>query len=286
MKRNRDRYRKPGELLQVLRTITILLIVGLWTLGPLAWIVITSIKPAGTEYRIPVEYWSARPTIENFQTVLGPRFEIQRAIVNSMIVSSSAMLLTLCLSTMAAYAIARLRFRWHMHSLLVLQLAGMVPPIAVIAPTFLILRSLGLLQTYAAMILPNMAYGIPLASYLIASYFHTVPFELEDAARIDGAGSLRTLFSVILPVAAPGMVAAGILVFLGSWGEFMLANTVSLGSAAVRTAPVAIMTLSKAFQLQWSWVAAGILLTLLPLLAAAMIFQRLIVQGFASSSPR
>lgn len=285
MKAGRDRYIKRGESLQLLRTVCILVIVGLWTLGPLAWLAITSIKPAGTEYRIPVEYWSDRPTIENFLTVLGPRFGIQRAIVNSMIVSASAMLLTLFLSTMAAYAIARLRFRWHLHSLIGLQLAGMVPPIAVIAPTFLILRSLGLLQTYAAMILPNMAYGVPLASYLIASYFHTVSFDLEDAARIDGAGSLRILYSVILPVAAPGMVAAGILVFLGSWGEFMLANTVSLGSAAVRTAPVAIMSLSKAFHLQWSWVAAGILLTILPILAAAMLFQRLIVQGFSSSGP-
>jgi len=143
-----------------------------------------------------------------------------------------------------------------------------------------------MLQTYSAMILPNMAYGIPLASFLIASYFNNVPFELEDSAKMDGAGTLTTLFRVILPVALPGIVSAGILVFLGSWGEFMLANTVSLGSAEVQTIPVAIASLTRAFNLQWSWVAAGIMVSLVPIIALVLFLQKHIVEGLSAGSNR
>ncbi len=264
----------------------ILLVVALWSLAPLAWIGLTSIKPQGTEYRIPVEYWPDEPTLENYRVVLGERFRIQRSVFNSVVVSSGAVAGTLLLSTLSAYAIARMRFRFRFHSLYAMQIAGMIPPIVVIAPTFVLLRSLGLIRTYWAMILPNMVYAVPLSSFLIASYFSNVPFELEDAARIDGAGTLRTIFHVVFPVAAPGMFSAGVLAFLGSWGEFMLANTVSIGSARVETVPVAVLSLSRAFELQWSWVAAGTVVTLVPVILAVLVFQRTIVDGLTAGSLR
>jgi len=254
----------------------------MWCLAPLVWIAITSIKPQGTEYNIPVEYWPENPTLENYRTVLSERFVVQRSILNSMVVSTGALVGTLVLSTLSAYAIARLRFRFRWTTLYAMQIAGMIPPIVVIAPTFVLLRSLGLLRTYWAMILPNMVYAVPLSSFLIASYFANVPFELEDAAKIDGAGTLRTIVRVIVPVAAPGIFSAGVLAFLGSWGEFMLANTVSIGSQEVETVPVAILSLSQAFNLQWSWVAAGTLLTLIPIVAAVLIFQRVVVSGLST----
>lgn len=264
----------------------ILLVAALWSLAPLAWLGITSIKPQGTEYRIPVEYWPEHPTLENYRTVLGDRFRIQRAVWSSVVVSTTAAIGTLVLSSLSAYAIARLRFRFRFHSLYAMQIAGMIPPIVVIAPTFVLLRSLGLIRTYWAMIIPNMVYAVPLSSFLIASYFANVPFELEDAAKIDGAGTLRTIFSVILPVAAPGLFSAGVLAFLGSWGEFMLANTVSIGSAKVETVPVVVLSLSRAFELQWTWVAAGTVVTLVPVIAAVLLFQRSVVQGLSAGSLR
>jgi multiple sugar transport system permease protein len=144
------------------------------------------------------------------------------------------------------------------------------------------MRSLGLLRTYWAMILPNMVYALPLSSFLIASYFANIPFELEDAAKIDGAGTLKTIFRIILPIAAPGIFSAGVLAFLGSWGEFMLANTVSIGSSAVETVPVVIQSLSRAFNLQWAWVAAGTVVTIMPVLIAVLIFQRVVVTGLSA----
>ncbi|TVR66609.1 MAG: carbohydrate ABC transporter permease [Spirochaetaceae bacterium] len=260
----------------------IVALIGLWCLFPLAWIAVTSIKPLGTEYRIPVEYWPRNPTLDNYRTVLGERFTIQRAVFNSLVVSTGAVAGTLLLATLSAYAIARMRFRYRFHTLYAMQIAGMIPPIVVIAPTFVLMRSLGLLRTYWAMILPNTIYALPLSSFLIASYFANVPFELEDAAKIDGAGTLTTVFRVILPVAAPGIFSAGVLAFLGSWGEFMLANTVSIGSAAVETVPVAVLSLSRAFDLQWAWVSAGTMISILPIILAVLLLQRVVVTGLSA----
>lgn len=273
----RQRLHRTGSWL-------ILLAIALWCLAPLVWLGITSIKPQGTEYRIPVEYWPQRPTLENYRTVTGERFGVQRSILNSFVVSSGALAGTLLLATLAAYAIARLRFRFRWATLYALQMAGMVPPIVVIAPTFVLLRWLGLIRTYWAMIIPNMFYAVPLASFLIASYFANVPYELEDAAKIDGAGTLRTIFRVVLPVAAPGIFSAGVLAFLGSWGEFMLANTVSVGARNVQTVPVAILGLSQAFELQWSWVAAGTILTLVPIILGVLVLQRVVVTGLSAGA--
>ncbi len=277
---------RRNRTVHVVISIVIFAVIAFWCLSPMAWIGITSLKPAGTEFRIPVEYWPENPTLENYRTVIGERFGILRSVVNSIVVSSGALVGTLILATLSAYAIARLRFRHRWTTLYGLQIAGMIPPIVVIAPTFVLLRSLGLIRTYWAMILPNMIYAIPLSSFLIASYFANVPFELEDAASIDGAGSLRTIFQVVLPVAAPGIFSAGVLAFLGSWGEFMLANTVSIGRWEVETVPVAIMSLSQAFELQWSWVAAGTMVTLVPIVIAVLAFQKVIVTGLSSGITR
>lgn len=274
--------RKQREIRHKLVSVLIVTIIGLWCLAPLAWIFVTSVKPLGTEYGIPVEYWPDEPTLDNYRTVLGERFTIQRSILNSAIVSTGSVIGTLTMATLSAYAIARLKFRFRFHTLYAMQIAGMIPPIVVIAPTFVMLRSLGLLRTYWAMILPNMVYALPLSSFLIASYFANIPFELEDAAKIDGAGTLKTIFRIILPIAAPGIFSAGVLAFLGSWGEFMLANTVSIGSSAVETVPVVIQSLSRAFNLQWAWVAAGTVVTIMPVLIAVLIFQRVVVTGLSA----
>jgi multiple sugar transport system permease protein len=259
-------------------------VVAIFCLMPLYWIMMTSFKVPGTEFRLPIEYWPSDFSVESYQVVLGPDFQIQRAILNSLIVSTTAMLGTLLLGSLAAYAIARLRFRYKIESLITIQIAGMIPPIVVIAPTFVLVRSMGLLGTLAGIALPNMAYGIPLATWLIASYFAGLPFELEDAARVDGASPLRIFWRIMLPLAAPGIFSAGVIAFLGSWGEFMLAFTVSLGLPQALTVPVAILGFSQAFQLQWSWVSAGTVLSLLPVIVLVLIFQKWVIKGLVAGA--
>jgi multiple sugar transport system permease protein len=256
----------------------------MFSLLPLYWMVVTSFKPPGSEFRLPIEYWPANFSLESYRVILGPDFRVQRAILNSLIVSSTAMLGTLLLGSLAAYAIARLRFRYKIRSLVAIQMAGMIPPIVVIAPTFVLIRALDLLGTLPAMVLPNLAYGIPLTTWLVASYFASLPFELEDAARVDGAGPLTIFWRIMLPLAAPGLFSAGVLAFLGSWGEFMLAFTVSLGLPQVQTVPVAILSYSQAFQLQWGWISAGTVLSLIPIIMLVLVFQKWVIKGLIAGA--
>lgn len=274
------RNRTTHLILSILATA----LVALFGLLPFYWLVITSFKPPGTEFRLPVEYWPSNFSVESYRVVLGPDFQVQRAILNSLIVSSTAMVGTLLLGSLAAYAIARLRFRYRLRSLLAIQIAGMIPPIVVIAPTFVLIRAMGLLGTLPGMALPNMAYGIPLTTWLVASYLATIPFELEDAARVDGASPWTTFWRIILPLAAPGLFSAGVLAFLGSWGEFMLAFTVSLGLPRVQTVPVAILSYSQAFQLQWTWVSAGTVLSLIPIILLVLLFQKWVIRGLIAGA--
>ena len=276
----------PKRYRQQITSMTIILVVALWCLGPILWIGVTSLKPQGTEMRAPVEFWPQEPTLDNYRLVTGERFTVQRSVLNSVIISGTAMIGTLLLATSAAYAIARLRFRSRYQSLYLMQIAGMVPPIVIIAPTFVLLRWLGLLRTYWAMILPNMVYSIPLASFLIAGYLSSVPFEIEDSGKVDGAGTFTIIFRLIFPVAAPGIFSAGILAFMSNFGEFMLANVVSFGERAIEPVTTTIMSLSRAFELQWTWVAAATIVTMSPIVVFVIVFQRVLVQGLTAGGIR
>lgn len=268
----------------ILLSAGVFLLIALFELGPLIWMGITSIKPAGTEFRIPVEIFPEEPTLDNYAVVSGEEFQIQKAILNSLIVSGSAMLGTLFLSGLAAFAIARTRVHHKKQSFFAVQAAGLVPPIIIIAPTFVLLRSLGLLGTLGALIIPHMAYGIPLATLLIAGYFAGIPIAIDEAARIDGASSFRIFFQILLPVLKPALFSAGVLSFLGSWGDFMHAFTMSLGLPEARTVPVAILSFSSAFQLQWAWIAAGVMLSVLPVVLLVAVFQRYLIGGLTSGA--
>jgi multiple sugar transport system permease protein len=259
-------------------------LIALFSLTPLYWIVITSLKEPGTEFVKPLTYWPTAPTLQSYATVLGPDFRMQDAILNSLIVSSCVTVGALLLAALSAYAIARLTFRYKLQSLVLIQLAGMVPPIVVIAPTFVLVRWMGLLSSLPGLILPNIAYNIPLSTWLIAATFAGLPLELEDAAKVDGYAPFSIFWRVMLPLAAPGLFSAGVLAFLGSWGEFMLAFTVSLGLPRAQTVPVAILSFSQAFELQWAWVSAGIVLSLLPVIVIVLVFQRWVVQGLTAGA--
>ena len=258
--------------------------IGIWSLLPLYWLLLTSLKEPGTEFRLPIEYVPQTITFENYVTVTSEPFLIQNAIMNSLIVSSAVTIGALFLSSLSAYAIARLRFRYKLESLVLMQIAGMVPPVVVIYPTFVLMRSWGLLSTLPGLILPNLAYSIPLSTWLLTAYFSGLPYELEDAAMVDGFKPIAIFWRVILPLASPALFSAGILAFLGSWGEFIVALTISLGSPSAQTIPPAIMSLSQQFELQWAWVAAGIVLSLIPVIVIVITFQRWVIRGLTAGT--
>lgn len=278
--------KKQRERLHKVQSVLVTLFVAFFALLPLYWIILTSFKTPGTEFRQPVQYWPSEISLEPYQTILGEGFRVQNAIKNSLIVSSCTTLGALLVASLAAYTIARLRFRHKWGSLIFIQVASMLPAIIVIAPTFLIIRFLGLLASLPGLILPNIVYNIPLSTWLIASYFAGLPFELEDAAKVDGVPPFKIFWQIMLPLAAPGLFSAGVIAFLGSWGEFMLAFTISMGLPRVQTIPVAILSYSVAFERQWTWVSAAIVLSLIPVITLVIIFQRWVVRGLTLGSAK
>ncbi len=278
--------RKQRELLHKVLSVLVTLLMAIFALFPLYWILLTSFKKPGTEFLLPVTYWPAPFSVEAYKTILGPSFLAQRAILNSLIVSSCTTAGTLFISALAAYSIARLKFRYKWGSLLFVQIASMLPPVIVIAPTFLIIRAMGLLGQLPGLIIPNLVYSIPMSTWLIASYFAGLPFELEDAAKVDGSPPFKIFWQIMLPLTAPGLFSAGVIAFLGSWGEFMLATTITMGLPRVQTVPVAIQSYSLAFTQQWTWISAGIVLSLIPVIALVLIFQKWVVRGLTLGSAK
>jgi multiple sugar transport system permease protein len=264
-------------------SIMLTLLISAFCLIPLLWILSTSFKPMGTEYLIPVDLWPKEPTLQAYRAVFG-ELNFLIPLRNSFIVSSSVAVICLMISSLSAYAVARLRFRYKIGSLLLLQLGAMIPPVVTIAPTFVLLKSLGLLATLPAMIIPNIFYSVPLATWLLASYFVQLPFELEDAAKVDGYRPWKIFLRVILPLSAPGMFAAGMFAFVGSYGEFMLASVATMGNQDVQTVPVAIQNFSFAFRQQWTWISAGVILALIPVIALVLIFQRWVIMGLTAGA--
>jgi len=258
-------------------------LIAVFSLSPIYWIFITSLKPRGTEYLLPIELWPSSPTLAAYRTVL-TELGFVVPLRNSFIVSSAVAVFGLLISALSAYAVARLRFKYRVESLLLLQLGAMIPPVVTIAPTFMIIKTMGLLRTLPAMIIPNMFYNTPLSTWLLASYFSELPFELDDAAKIDGYKPLQIFWKVILPLSAPGLFSAGIFAFLGSWGEFMLASAVTMGIPDVQTLPVAIQNFSLEFRYQWTWISAGIILSLIPVILIVIIFQRWVIKGLTAGA--
>jgi multiple sugar transport system permease protein len=258
-------------------------LITVFCLGPLVWIFTTSIKPMGAEFQTPVTLFPSEPSLQAYKTVI---FELNflRPILNSFIVSAFVTVLGLFVAGLSAYAIARLRIKYKIRTLFLIQVGAMIPPVVTIAPTFVIIRSLGLLSSLPGLILPHIFYTAPIATWLLATYFSEIPFELDDTARIDGCTSFQIFWKIILPLGAPGLFSAGIFAFLGSWGEFMLASAITMGVKGVQTVPVAILNFSFEHRMQWTWISAGIVLSLIPILLLVVIFQKRVIRGLTAGA--
>ncbi len=299
-----NRYRSRRIWVRLLDVLVTLLIV-LWCIVPVYWVFSTSFKQQGQEYAIPPEIWPSQPSLQAYRVVLGMAgsgatllsrgsgmsdTEIANLlsflvpIRNSLIVSTSVTAVSLLLAALAAYAISRLRFRWRIQSLMLLWMGGLIPAMMVILPTFVLLRSMHQLRTLTAMILPNIAYCIPLETWLLAIYFSSLPWELEDAAKVDGHKPIQIFWRVIMPLAGPGLFSAGVFAFLGSMGEFILASVVTMGNEQVATIPISILNFSYGYRYQWTWISAAIMLTVALMVFIALVFQRWVVQGLTAGA--
>jgi multiple sugar transport system permease protein len=203
--------------------------------------------------------------------------------LNSAIVAGAATLVTIPLAAAAAYALSRTRLRGRRAILALVLVASMFPQVTLAHTIYGMLQRAGLINTLAGPVAPYVSLTLPLAIWILASFFREIPMELEDAARVDGCGPLRTLLRIFLPVAAPGVFTAAILTFIYAWNEFFFALVI-LTHEQVKTLPPGIATLPGQHTFPWGEIAAASVLATLPLVAVVLASQRRIVSGLTAGA--
>ncbi|MGH7204999.1 MAG: carbohydrate ABC transporter permease [Nitrospiraceae bacterium] len=261
--------------------IVLLLLVALFCLGPVLWQTITSFKPETELIRLPPVLPEA-PTGGHYEAVL-TRSSLGRALVNSATIAASTTALAIGFGALCAFALARMPIKGKSVILGLILTISMFPPIAVISSLYLLMRTLGLRDTVGALILTHTTYALPLAIWILTSFFRQIPVELYWAALVDGCSPLRALGSVILWPALPGVTVAALLVFIYSWNEFMFALTLTASDAS-RTAPVAIALFPGLHEVPWGDMAAASIVVTAPIVLLAIMFQRHIVAGLMAGS--
>jgi multiple sugar transport system permease protein len=257
-------------------------VVVLYALLPVLWMLSLSLKPTST-----VKDGKLIPssvTLDNYRGIFAGEF-FSSALVNSVGIGLTTTAIAVGLGAMAAYAIARLEFPGKRLLIGMTLLITMFPAISLVTPLFNIERFIGLFDTWAGLILPYITFALPLAIYTLSAFFREIPWDLEKAAKMDGATPGQAFRKVIVPLAAPGLVTAAILVFIFAWNDLLFALSLTATKAAI-TAPVAIanFTGSSQFEEPTGSIAAGAMVITVPIIVFVLIFQRRIVAGLTSGA--
>lgn len=267
---------RPAKiLLYVLMTVVAVVMVA-----PLVWMVSTSLKPEDEILAGLFNWIPRKPTGDNYARLLkdAEGFPVARWFLNSVLVSSLATLGVLTLSSMAAFAFARLRFRFREPLFYLLLATMLVPGQVSLIPVFLIVNKLGLFDTYAGLVVPGLgnAFGV----FLLRQFFARIPHELEEAAVLDGATTPRIYLSVILPLAKPALATLGIFTFIGSWNDFVW-PLLATSDVQMRTLPVGLNIFQGRFTTEYGVTMAAAVVATIPIIAAFLIFQKRITEGIA-----
>ena len=202
---------------------------------------------------------------------------------NSLIVAGLTTILTMFISIFTGYALARLRLKYKGLIMGSLLLVSMFPQISIAGPVWRIMQSLGWLNSYQGLIVPYVTLTLPIGVWIMASFFSELPKELEDAARIDGCGHVKTLFKIMVPLAAPGVFTAAILVFIYAWNEFFFA-LLMMTQQDFQTLPVGIALFQGQYTLPWGEIAAASTVATVPLVLLVLLFQKRIVRGLSAGA--
>jgi multiple sugar transport system permease protein/trehalose/maltose transport system permease protein len=253
-----------------------------WSVGPFLWQVVASFQPDSELTRDTPKWLPIPPTLDHYRNVFEVK-HFQRYIVNSVIVVGITTLLAVAIGSLCAYALARFNVRRPMSFLGVILAVSMFPQIALVAPLYLTIRSFDSLNTYRGLILIYVSFGLPLIVWVMYGYFRALPQSLDEAAKIDGAGPLRILWSVLLPLSAPGLVTTALLAFIAAWNELMFALAFT-SDIDHQTIPVGIANFTELYYIPWGDVAAASVVVTIPLVALVLVFQRRIVDGLTAGA--
>ena len=258
-----------------------ILVVVLYALIPVAWI--TSLSLKSPDQFGDKKFFSGF-SFDNYDAVFSDDTFLA-ALINSIGIAAIATLISIVLAAMAAYALSRLDFAGKAVILSGALAVAMFPPISIVGSLFDMWRAIGLYDTWPGLIIPYMTFTLPLAIYTLSAFFREIPWELEQAAQVDGATPFQAFRKIIVPLAAPGVFTAAILVFIFAWNDFIFANTLTSTDAA-RTVPAALAFFTGASQFEQpiGAVAAGAVVVTIPIIIMVLIFQRRIVAGLTAGA--
>jgi ABC-type glycerol-3-phosphate transport system permease component len=263
-----------------MRRIALALLVSFSVL-PFVWVLVSSVRPE-SELFGGASFVPRQLTLEHYRALFDRR-EFWLPVRNSLIVAGSTTALCLVIGAMTAYALARLRFRGKRTVLGFILAVSMFPQISIVTPLFLFLRALRLIDTFPGLVLPYVTFALPLTVWLLVSYFRQIPIELDEAARIDGAGRIGVFIRIVLPLAMPGLATTAILTFIYCWNEFLFALSFTLGPER-QTVPVAIALFRGRYEVPWGEILAAATVATLPVAVIVLRFQRRIVQGLTAGA--
>ena len=279
-KRSRRRFR-PKQLIGPIVTHTLLILITLFAIAPLAWAMSSAFK-TNAEILTGLNFFPRNPTLENFDFVLNST-EFPRWLRNSLLVAFGTTLLALVIGSLAGYAMSRWRFRGRTlygNTLLVVQ---MFPGVMLAIPLFLMLSDYQLIDTLWALLLTYLTFALAFAVWMLKGYFDAIPREIEEAALIDGANRLQILWRIVLPLAGPGITTVAVFTFLLAWNEFFFAY-VFLASPEKFTLSIGMYSFIQQFTTQWGNIMAAGTLTTLPVLVFFFILQRALTRGLISGA--
>ena len=274
-KKRRDRRQKI-----LLWTAVVAIMV--FCLFPFYWLINTSLK-TGQDLS-SADLFPPSPSLDNYTSIFEDS-DFTTALRNSIIVSAITTVLALVIGSFAGYALARLRFRGKFIMLAIILSITTFPPIAIAAPLFKFWTDLDIYDTLLGLVPPFLAFTLPLTIYVLASFFREIPRDLSEAALVDGATHFQAFRKVVMPLAAPGLVTAGLLSFIWAWNEFLLAITLTSSPSARPVPPaLAFFTGSQRFEVPTGTITAATVVVTVPLVALVLIFQKRIVAGLTAGA--
>jgi trehalose/maltose transport system permease protein len=274
----------PWLVIRRLLFYALVVFVVVYSVFPFYWAVISSFKPSDALFSSNPSFLPIPFTLSQYENVFtGAAFG--RNLINSLIVAGLATLISLTLGVLSAYALGRLRFPPRNAVLYIVLAMTMFPQVSVLSGMFVLLRQLGLFNTYGGLIFSYLLFTLPFTIWVLTGYFRGLPRELEEAAYVDGATPMQTLLRVMLPLTGPGLVTTGLLAFIQAWNEYLFALTFTIGNQ-VKTVPVAIASFGGAtpFEIPWGSIMAASVIVTVPLVIMVLVFQQRIVAGLTAGA--
>src|SRR5579875_493207 len=273
--RKRTGWHRYINLLTISTTLTVLFVIL-----PLLWMIESSFK--GPSSITTNAIFPHPSTVVNYKVAFQQN-TFGRYIINSLVVAVASTAAVLALGTLAGYGLGRMPMKGKLPILMGLLMISVFPAIAVIAPLYLLMREIGWLNSYQALIVPYTAFNLPFAIWILRNYFLSIPKEMEESARVDGASPLRTVWQVIIPQARPGLFTAGVFTFTACWTEFLMALTFD-SSNSFRTIPVGVALFGSQFVVPYGTIFAASVVAVVPIGILVLVFRRSVISGLTAGA--